>query len=122
MRRTKPVARDSHVAVHKRFDAPGCCRQRPICKPVSGRQGQYQRHYNKRVDIFEKPIEVHIGIVLMAESYYGLRISLLFLILAANAFFAAAEVSLLTARKSRLRQLADEGDKGAKAALNLLAN
>ena len=58
----------------------------------------------------------------MVESYYGLRIALLFLILAANAFFAAAEVSLLTARKSRLRQLADEGDKGAKAALNLLAN
>src|SRR3954469_21253743 len=64
-----------------------------------------------------------IGIVLvMAESYYGLRISLLFLILAANAFFAAAEVCLLTARKSRLRQLADDGDKGAKAALSLLAN
>jgi putative hemolysin len=58
----------------------------------------------------------------MAESYYGLRISLLFLILAANAFFAAAEVILLTARKSRLRQLADEGDKGAKAALSLAAN
>ena len=58
----------------------------------------------------------------MAESYYGFRISLLFLILAINAFFAAAEVSLLTVRRSRLRQLADEGDKGAKAALNLLAN
>ena len=58
----------------------------------------------------------------MAESYYGFRISLLFLILAVNAFFAAAEVSLLTVRRSRLRQLADEGDKGAKAALNLLAN
>jgi putative hemolysin len=58
----------------------------------------------------------------MAESYYGFRISLLFLILAANAFFAAAEVSLLTARRSRLRQLAEEGDKGARAAINLLAN
>src|SRR4051812_45494640 len=58
----------------------------------------------------------------MSESYYGLRIALLFLILGANAFFAAAEVSLLTARKSKLRQLADEGDKGARAALNLLAN
>ena len=34
----------------------------------------------------------------MVESYYGFRIALLFLILAANAFFAAAEVSLLTAR------------------------
>src|SRR6185295_2773571 len=75
------------------------------------------------VDIFEEPIEGHIGIVLiMAESYYGLRIALLFLILAANAFFASAEVILLTARKSRLRQLAEEGDKGAKAALSLLAN
>ncbi|HTM52243.1 MAG TPA: hemolysin family protein [Bryobacteraceae bacterium] len=58
----------------------------------------------------------------MDESFYGLRIILLFLILAANAFFASAEVILLTARKSRLRQLADEGDKGAKAALSLLAN
>jgi putative hemolysin len=58
----------------------------------------------------------------MAESYYGFRISLLLFILAVNAFFAAAEVSLLTVRRSRLRQLADEGDKGAKAALNLLAN
>jgi putative hemolysin len=58
----------------------------------------------------------------MVESFYGLRISILLLILAANAFFAAAEVILLTARKSRLRQLADEGDKGAKAALSLLAN
>jgi putative hemolysin len=58
----------------------------------------------------------------MVESYYGLRISLLLLILAANAFFAAAEVILLTANKSKLRQHADDGDKGAKAALSLLAN
>ena len=58
----------------------------------------------------------------MVESYYGFRISLLILILAANAFFAAAEVSLLTVRRSRLRHLAEEGDKGAKAAINLLAN
>lgn len=58
----------------------------------------------------------------MAESYYGFRISLLVFILAVNAFFAAAEVSLLTVRRSRLRQMAEEGDTGAKAALNLLAN
>src|SRR5215475_11937059 len=58
----------------------------------------------------------------MTESFYGFRISLLFLILAANAFFAAAEVSLLTVRRSRLRRLAEEGDKGAKAALSLLLN
>ena len=58
----------------------------------------------------------------MTQSYYGFRIPLLFLILATNAFFAAAEVSLLTVRRSRLRQMAEEGDKGAKAALSLLAN
>jgi putative hemolysin len=58
----------------------------------------------------------------MAESYYGFRIFVLLLILAVNAFFAAAEVSLLTVRRSRLRQLAQEGDKGAKAAMALLAN
>ena len=58
----------------------------------------------------------------MAESFYGFRITLLLFILAANAFFAAAEVSLLTVRRPRLRQLAEEGDRGARAALNLLAN
>lgn len=58
----------------------------------------------------------------MGDSFYSFRFLLLFLILAANAFFAAAEVSLLTVRGSRLRQLADEGDKGAQAALSLVAN
>jgi putative hemolysin len=58
----------------------------------------------------------------MEESHYGLRIALFLIILAANAFFSAAEVALITVRKSRLKQLAEQGDKGARAALNLLAN
>ncbi len=57
----------------------------------------------------------------MNESHYGLRFLLLALIVGANAFFAAAEVSLLTVRKSRLRQLASEGNTGALAAIDLLA-
>src|SRR6185295_14288087 len=39
-----------------------------------------------------------------------------------NGFFAAAEVSLLSVRQSRLRQLAQEGAAGAQAALQLLSN
>ena len=39
-----------------------------------------------------------------------------------NGFFAAAEVSLLSVRHSRLRQMAEEGHAGAQAALNLLSN
>ena len=39
-----------------------------------------------------------------------------------NAFFAAAEVSLVSVRQSRLRQLAAEGQAGAQAALSLLAD
>src|SRR5579871_366122 len=49
-----------------------------------------------------------------------------FIILAAvlllNGFFAAAEVALVSVRRSRLRALAAEGQVGAQAALNLLAN
>src|SRR6266704_1296982 len=123
VRRAQAVAGDGYVMIHKCLDRPGGRGQRPVDIPVAGRDRRYQRQCNGGVDIFEEPIEVHIGIVLiMAESYYGLRIFLLFFILAANAFFAAAEVSLLTARNSRLRQLADEGDTGAKAALSLLAS
>ena len=52
----------------------------------------------------------------------GLRLFLLFLIIALNAFFAAAEVSLVSVRRSRLRAQADDGDSGAIVALELLAN
>ena len=43
-------------------------------------------------------------------------------ILAANGFFAAAEIALLSVRDSRLRNMAEDGHAGAKAALSLLAN
>lgn len=50
------------------------------------------------------------------------RFVLLAIIVAVNAFFAAAEVSLVSVRRSRLTQLAEEGSVQAKAALQLLAN
>ena len=50
------------------------------------------------------------------------RILILFGILFVNAFFAAAEVSLVSVRRSRLRSRADEGQAGAQAALSLLEN
>jgi CBS domain containing-hemolysin-like protein len=52
----------------------------------------------------------------------SLRFLLLILIVAVNGFFAAAEVALVSVRKSRLTQLAEEGSVQAKAALQLLAN
>ena len=50
------------------------------------------------------------------------RFVILVAMLVLNGFFAAAEVALISVRKSRLRTLADEGQVGAQAALNLLAN
>ncbi len=50
------------------------------------------------------------------------RFVLLFIIVAVNGFFAAAEVSLVSVRRSRLKQLADDGSVQARAALQLLAN
>jgi putative hemolysin len=50
------------------------------------------------------------------------RILLVVLLIAVNGYFAGAEVALLSVRQSRLRQLAEEGQAGAQAALNLLAN
>ncbi len=52
----------------------------------------------------------------------GFRLILLLLILATNGFFAAAEVSLVSVRQSRLRELAQNGQAGAQSALSLLAN
>src|SRR6476661_2772867 len=52
----------------------------------------------------------------------GYRILIMVAILALNGFFAAAEVSLVSVRRSRLKALADQGQIAAQAALNLLAN
>lgn len=51
-----------------------------------------------------------------------LRLILLAAIIALNGFFAAAEVALVSVRRSRLSQLAEEGSVAARAALGLLAN
>ncbi len=58
----------------------------------------------------------------MPETYFAYRYILLFLILVANGFFAAAEVALITARPTLLRRLAQSGQVGANTALSLLAN
>lgn len=50
------------------------------------------------------------------------RVLIMVAILALNAFFAAAEVSLVSVRRSRLKALAGKGQLAAQAALNLLAN
>ncbi len=51
-----------------------------------------------------------------------IRLLIVVLLIAINGFFAGAEVSLLSVRHSRLRQMAAEGNAGAQAALNLLSN
>ena len=58
----------------------------------------------------------------MEDSYYGYRLFVIALVLGLNAFFAAAEVALVSVRKSKLRSLAGEGNTGAQMALNLLSN
>lgn len=52
----------------------------------------------------------------------SLRFFILFAIVALNAFFAAAEVALVSVRRSRLSELASLGNVSAKAALGLLNN
>jgi putative hemolysin len=58
----------------------------------------------------------------MPVPYLGLRLLLLAFIVAVNGFFAGAEVALLSVRESKLRQIAEQGQTGAKIALELLAN
>src|ERR1700733_892146 len=50
------------------------------------------------------------------------RFILLAAIVALNGFFAAAEVALVSVRRSRLKELAKQGSVPARAALELLAN
>lgn len=56
------------------------------------------------------------------DPHYGYRLFFMLAVVAANAFLAAAEIALVSLRRSRLQQLCDEGHVGAKAAALLLAN
>lgn len=49
----------------------------------------------------------------------GLELLVILLLILINGFFAAAEIAVLTARRGRLAQLADNGDGAAQVALNL---
>lgn len=57
-----------------------------------------------------------------ADPHYGYRLFFMAVVVGANAFLAAAEISLVSMRRSKLHQLCEEGHVGAKAAAALLAN
>ncbi len=50
---------------------------------------------------------------------YVWEILLILLLILANGFFAGAEIAIIAARKNRLEQLAEEGDRKARRALEL---
>ena len=56
------------------------------------------------------------------DGMFGYRLLLLLVILALNGFFAGAEVALLSMRRSRVKAMAEEGQRGAQAAMSLLEN
>src|SRR5204863_8829179 len=51
--------------------------------------------------------------------FLGLQIALIFILMIANGFFAASEIAIVSARRSRLQQEADAGKKAARQALDL---
>lgn len=48
-----------------------------------------------------------------------LDLALIVVLILVNAFFAASEIAIVSVRKSRVRQLAEDGDKSAEAVLRL---
>ena len=53
---------------------------------------------------------------------YAWRLGLVVLLVLANAFFVAAEFALVSARRSKIDQMASEGDRLAKAAQGVMKN
>lgn len=56
----------------------------------------------------------------MPDLPFGLRIVFLAALLGVNSFFAAAEVALVSVRRTRVRQLAEAGSRPARLALDLI--
>src|SRR5687768_4285771 len=51
-----------------------------------------------------------------------LELGFVFLLIVLNGFFSGSEIAVISARKGRLQALADEGSRGAAAALRLKAD
>jgi CBS domain containing-hemolysin-like protein len=58
----------------------------------------------------------------LSVASYAWRLGLVVLLVLANAFFVAAEFALVSARRSRIDQMASEGDRLAKAAQAAMKN
>ena len=54
--------------------------------------------------------------------FTGIEIVIIFVLILANGFFAASEIAIVSARRSRLQQEVDKGQKRAQQALDLAAN
>ncbi len=52
----------------------------------------------------------------------GLEVIFIFLLLIANGLFSMSEMAVVSARKARLQKRAEDGEKGARAALDLAEN
>ena len=50
------------------------------------------------------------------------EILIIVILILANGVFSMAEMAVVSSRKARLRQMVDEGDSGARIALELTAN
>lgn len=53
------------------------------------------------------------------NNFIGVEIIIIFVLMLANAFFAASEIAIVSARRGRLQQQADAGRRAAKQALDL---
>ncbi|GCE13425.1 hemolysin family protein [Tengunoibacter tsumagoiensis] len=53
------------------------------------------------------------------NSFTGIEIIIIFALIFANSFFAASEIAIVSARRGRLQQQAEAGNKGAQQALDL---
>lgn len=52
-------------------------------------------------------------------SHVAVEVALIFLLILANGLFALAEIAIVSSKKTRLERLAQQGDEGAKVALDL---
>lgn len=62
------------------------------------------------------------GATLSGETFDPTKLLLAFLLICVNAFFSIAEYALITVRRTRIRQLVEEGNKNAVMVENLLAH
>jgi CBS domain containing-hemolysin-like protein len=92
-----------------------------LIPPVAGKYGKFSYPRGQNIHVIEWIYNVTRGLLKVAEPYITLQVGILVVLLLLAGFFSISETALISVNKHRIRKMAMEENRSAKAAKKLIA-